>query len=128
MTGPALDFTGETPTFGTGRIGGFAAAVQNALVNLGTAQGSDPLYPERGTTLQQAAVEGRLIDLNSAQHNANFAAVDTLAFGRIHTEASDPGGVAAVQLEPADFNGSRVLIDALFTANDGTTVGIKTTL
>ncbi len=128
MTGIALDFTGELPELGTGKVAGFAATVQNALVNLGTGQGSDPLFPERGTTLQQDAVEGKLIDLNSAQHSSNFAAVDTLSFGKVYTATDDPDGLSTLQLAPADFTGSRVLIDALFTATDGRVVGVKTTI
>jgi hypothetical protein len=128
MKGIAIDFTGERPVFGSGQVSDFGAAVQNSLVNIGTQQGSDPIYPERGTTLQEDAVAGRLIDLNSAQHSSNFAAVDTLAFARAFTPADDPHSVASVQLEPADFTGSSLLIDAIFTSLEGATVGVKTTL
>lgn len=128
MTGIAIDFTGELPTFGTGKVSGFAASVQNALVNIGTAQGSDPVFPDRGTDLQKDAVEGRLIDLNAAQHSSNFAAVDTLAFLRSYTSPDDSTGLLAVQLEPADFTGTRLMIDAIFTSQGGATVGVKTAL
>lgn len=128
MNGVALDFTGDMPRFGTGRVEGFGATVQNALVNIGTGQGTDPVYPERGTTLQRDAVDGKLIDLNSAQHASNFAAVDTLAFTKTYTPESDTSNLSEVRLEPADFTGTRLMIDAIFTSVAGQTVGVKTVL
>lgn len=128
MKGVALDFSGAEPAFGAGATEAFDAAVQNALVNLGTVQGSDPLFPDRGTHLQRDAAEGRLIDLNTAQHSSNFAALDTVIFARQHTAETDPSALDALALEPAEFTGSRLKLDAICTARDGTVVGLKTTL
>jgi hypothetical protein len=128
VKGIAIDFTGSLPVFSTGQVDGFGSAVQNALVNIGTKQGSDVVFPDKGTTLQADAVAGKLVDLNSAQHSSNFAAVDTVAFSRTHTETDDPDGVIGAQLEPADFDSNSLLIDAIFTAGDGRTVGVKTNL
>lgn len=58
----------------------FSATVQNAIVNLGTRLGSDPIYPERGTNLFNDALGGRMVNEAWANHSANFAALRTLAF------------------------------------------------
>ena len=122
MTGIQVDFTGTSPVFGTS-VSGFQCVVQNALVGLGTAQGTDPVYPDRGTNLQKDAAVGRLIDLHSAQHASNFAALDVLAFSR-ETEAGDPSGLAQVLLSPAEFSGNGLQLEAKFLSIDGKSVGI----
>jgi hypothetical protein len=122
MTGVAIDFSGDKPALGTDRVQGFDAVVQNAMVNIATRQGTDPLYEERGTNLQLDASAGRLIDLNSAAHSSNFAALDTLAFSKA-TEADDPSGLSQVTLAPAQFSGGALSLEAKFQSIDGKSVG-----
>lgn len=128
MKGVGLIFGETGPVFDTQAVEGFAATVQNALVNLGTRQGSDPVFPERGTGLQADAAGGRLVDLMSAQHSANYAASDTVFFTRDFQEKTDPDALAGVKLEPADFDGQHLFLDARFEAADGRTIGVVATL
>jgi hypothetical protein len=123
MTGVMLDFTGARPMFGTTAVAGFQAIVQNAMVNIATRMGTDPLYPTRGTNLQTDAAAGRLIDLNSAQHSSNFAALETMTFSRA-TEGGDPDGLSQVLLPPAQFSGASLRLEAQFQSISGKTVGI----
>jgi hypothetical protein len=122
MTGVMIDFTGDQPALGSAKVEGFAALVQNAMVNIGTRQGTDPVYPDRGTNLQLDAAAGRLIDLNSAQHSSNFAALDTLSFSK-ETAGDETNGMEQVTLAPAEFTGAALSLEAKFQAADGQTVG-----
>ncbi len=122
MTGVQIDFI-SVPVLGSASVSGFQCVVQNALVNIGTRQGTDPVYDTRGTNLQKDAAYGRLIDLNSAQHSSNFAALDTLSFSR-DTEGGDPSGLAQVNLAPAEFSGNGLSLEAKFLSIDGKSVGI----
>jgi len=122
MTGVLIDFSGDKPVFGSAKVEAFQAIVQNAMVNIGTRQGTDPLYTDRGTNLQLDAAAGRLIDLNSAAHSSNFAALDTLAFSRA-TADNDPSGLSQVNLAPAQFSGGSLSLEAKFQSVDGQSVG-----
>lgn len=57
---------------------------QNAAVNLAQIRGSDRCFPDKGTRLLLAGVQGIIFDTQSAQHEANFAALDTLTFMQVH--------------------------------------------
>jgi len=122
MTGVLIDFSGDRPGFGTASVSGFQAVVQNAMVNIGTRQGTDPVFPDRGTNLQLDAATGRLIDLNSAAHSSNFAALDTMTFSRT-TDDGDQNGLSQVVLAPAQFSGGSLSLEAKFQSIDGKSVG-----
>jgi hypothetical protein len=128
MRGVALIFGEAGPTFGTAAVVGFEATVQNALVNLGTRQGTDPLYPERGTTLQKDASAGKLVELNSAQHASNFAASDTLFFLRDFDAVGDPDAISELKLAPANSDQKSLLLEATFLSADGRVLGLAATL
>ena len=53
---------------------------QKYLMNAATTNGTDKVFPERGTTLFASAIGGEIIDANAAIHVGNFAAIDTLHF------------------------------------------------
>ena len=53
---------------------------QNAVVNLLTEQGTDKIFPTRGTTVFQEAVSGGIISRQVATNVGNFAAINTLFF------------------------------------------------
>ena len=127
MTGVMIDFTGDRPTLGVAKVEGFGAVVQNSMVNVATRQGTDPVYPERGTNLQKDAAAGRMIDINSAQHASNFAALDTVSFSRL-VDKGDPSALTQATLAPAQFSGRSLSLEAKFQSADGQSVGITITV
>jgi len=104
-------------------VSGLAALAQNALVNIGTHAGSDPVFPTRGTGLMRAAVEGRLVNATTARHHANFAAVDTLFFMRGTDPAGETPRLARVWLTQESFDGARLTLSARFESTEGTSMG-----
>lgn len=88
----------------------FAATVQNAMVNLGTRQGSDPIYPDRGTRLWEDAVRGRMVNLAWANHSANFAALHTLAFIQNTEAASNANRLSDLRLLATEVKDQRLVL------------------
>lgn len=106
-------------------VTGFAASVQNGMVNLGQRKQSSPIFPEKGTGLHAAALRGVLISLTDATHHANFAAIDTLFFSReTDPDAEEDGALASVELEPIELASGRLRVRARFESNSGEAVGI----
>ena len=64
----------------TSSVNGKSNTEQKCLVNLVTENGSDFLYPARGTTLLADSINGLAYDKIEATHVANFAALDTEFF------------------------------------------------
>lgn len=106
----------------------FECTAQNALVNIGTRKGSDPMFPERGTDLLKTALSGAIVDLNSAAHASNLAAVDTLFFSRTWEQAGNTERMAKVQLDPLSIQDRCLQLDAVFTSTDGNQIGTSTPL
>ncbi len=104
---------------------GFAATVQNALVNLLTEQESDALFPDRGTALLQRSLDGGYVDTRAAAHQANFAASDTLFFGRNHDTADAGDKLAEVRLEVHKLNLVTMELRASFTSVAGVTLSYQ---
>lgn len=104
----------------------FETAVQNALVNVATDQGSDPLYPERGTNLLLDGVSGRLINNAWANHSANFAAVQTLVFCQTVDDPSDDHRLSNFLLAQAKIVGQKLTLSAQAVAADGQRAGLIT--
>ena len=126
MRGIKLNFFGGTPVFDfSDTVKDFDATVQNALVNLGTDLGTDPLYPDRGTYLLKDALQGRMINLQWANHAANFAAMRTMVFSKANELPSNPNALQTLSVKAASFNVSRLQFDIQATCVDGTTVGNK---
>ena len=65
-------------------VEGTRNTAQKCLINVGTINGSDSMFADRGTQLLAQAVRSELISENTAQHAANFAALDTLTFVRVN--------------------------------------------
>jgi len=105
-------------------VEGFAAAVQNAMVGIATAKGSDRIYPKKGTGLFTAAVSGALVDPVAAAHHSNFAAVDTLFFSRTTDYADSPHKLAKIKLTPVVFDGRQMDLSAEFTSLNGDVLGV----
>ena len=108
--------------------GDFECSVQNALVNLGSVQGGDKVFPDKGTDLLKTAVSGALFDLNSANHASNYAALDTLAFSKAADYQDNPEPITGMTLKPATFTGGVLTLDVKFTSSRGRTSGVITTL
>lgn len=110
-------------------VEGFGAVVQNGLVNIATEKGSDPSDSARGTDLLKDALEGKVASLLSAQHISNLAALDTIFYVR-GTDEIDTAEerLEALTLQPFDYDGASVRINAVFAGNQGTVVGTDTTL
>ena len=96
--------------------------IQNALVTVGTFLGSDPIFPDRGTELLDAAVRGALIDQASRRHYCNFAALDVLFFTRANDEQAAPR-VQVLEIIPESFDGKQMTAQSRFTFDDGVVVG-----
>lgn len=123
-----INFDADGASFGGGSVSGFAATVQACLVTLGCDQGSDPMFPTRGTNLRKAGASGALIDANSAQHASNFAAVDVLFFVGKKGDAGDPDNVATIKLQAATLTGQALTIKSQFTSIGGKTIGALATI
>jgi hypothetical protein len=105
-----------------GRVEGFKAVVQNALVNMLTENGTDMLFPTRGTNLFKKALAGGIFNYRSASHACNFAAVDTLFFSREFETADTADKLNRVDLEPSAFSLGSLDARAGFTSIDGRTM------
>ena len=81
MNGIRLSFNEGGPRFDfSSPVKQFDSTVQNALVNVGTDRGSDPIFLDRGTDLKIDGAQGRMATKIWANHSANFAALRTLSF------------------------------------------------
>lgn len=70
---------------------------QKVLINLVTANGTDKVFPTRGTRLLADSIYGRVYSKTGAVHVGNFAALDTIYFIR----STDPKDL---QNEPYTIN------------------------
>lgn len=105
-------------------VSGAECEIQNALVNIGTTQGSDALYPSRGTNLLTEAVKGAIVDMNSARHSANFAALFTLNFIQETLPTSmiqSADRITNLALTTAEFDGRQLILQL-----DGSTLDSRT--
>ena len=125
MRGIRISFDSAGPRFDFSVIArDFETTVQNALVNISTAAGSDPIYPDRGTDLLLDGVSGRLINNTWANHSANFAAISTLVFSQSVDDPSDPHRLQNLTLQGAKIRGQTLMLSAQATAVDGQKMGI----
>lgn len=77
---------------------------QKVLVNMVTAQGSDPVYPDRGTTMLIDSIRGQAYNRAGIIHIGNFAALDTISF----IKGTDPEEVASEDFTVRDINVSTI--------------------
>lgn len=128
MTGLKLDFTPEGINILTSEmVEGVWANIQGALVNVGTGRGSDKTFVDRGTQLFELAVRNGIPSPNEAQHQANFAAVDTLFFQREQERQTDADSPEALRLTPASLGAQRLELDLFYQTTDGRTFGLTET-
>lgn len=119
MRGIKVNFSAGGASFDFSKpVKDFDVTVQNALVNVGTALGSDPYFEERGTDLLLDGVQGRMVNAAWANHAANFAALKTLVFIQSQDSASDPYRLSNFRLQALRFTGQTVELRAkVFAAN-----------
>lgn len=108
--------------------GEFECAVQNALVNIGSVKGSDSVFEDKGTNLLKSALNGALVDLNSANHVTVAAALDTLLFSQATDYPDTTERLSTLALKPASFSGGVITIDAQFKSSLGRVSGSITNL
>jgi len=128
-----IDFQGDAPKLAFDRPAhGLENSIQNALVNIGTRFGDHNLHSKRGTRLLASGVRGLITSQQTAQHQANFAAIETTRFLEAVTEVElpDTDTISKISLIPKDLNveGGRVTLQASFTSNAGEQIGIISTL
>jgi hypothetical protein len=108
--------------------GELECAVQNALVNIGSVQGSDGVYPTKGTRLLRQALNGVMFDNNAATHASNYAALDTLKFIKAADYPDTVERITTMAIKPASYSQGRLVVDAQFTSSAGRVSGTLTTL
>jgi len=129
MKGLAIDFSAGGPKLNTVvAVEGFYTTVQNGMVNVGTTQGSDPIYPTRGTQLLRTALDGGIVNYTAARHASNFAALSALTFITSNEDAGATETLVDVTLAPAELDILHLKVDAQFTSSLGTVVGIVSNL
>lgn len=105
-------------------IRGFEAVCQSALVCTGTNQGSDPVFPLRGTNLLGRALKGAMFNTASREHEANFASLDVLLFFLEEDDQAVPTDrITRYSLEVTGFSEGRVRLNASFESSGGQTIG-----
>lgn len=129
IEGIKITFTEDGARLNWGeRVSGLYATAQKALVNLGTQEGSARVHPDRGTGLPAAVGSGGLLDLASAQHAGNFAALDTLFFLRATGVTDDPDMLAECKVIPSALSTQRLELGIQLTSNAGAKLGLVTPL
>lgn len=97
------------------KVTDFDATVQNALANIGTRQGTDRIYPDKGTSILKSAVEGKIAGLNVANHEAQLAAINTLFFSREYETSTNLSvKLGKVFLDTLSYDGAKLRINSAF--------------
>lgn len=98
------------------KVTDFDATVQNALANIGTRQGTDRIYPAKGTDILKSAVEGKIAGLNVANHEAQLAAINTLFFSREYETSTNLSvRLGKVFMDTLSYDGAKLRINSAFT-------------
>lgn len=98
------------------KVTDFDATVQNALANIGTRQGTDRIYPSKGTNILKRAVEGKIVGLNVANHEAQLAAINTLFFSREYETSTNLSvKLGKVFMDTLSYDGAKLRINSAFT-------------
>jgi len=111
-------------------VSGLDSTIQNALVNIGTINGSDYIYTDKGTKLLKTGLEGKIVGFSEANHESNMAAIDTLFFSRSQDiGATSTERIGQIKLTPVDYKDNKLSVNASFTDIANTrTVGTNISL
>lgn len=130
---------------------GFMGTIQNCLVNTLVELGSDTNHPERGTELEQDAINGYITNTTNLVHSCNFASERVKNFQnnylgtnyitnyiREKTSDSDQTNILiedqstlvsptiyAYRLAPQVYNLDSVKLQAQFESSEGEVVGLS---
>jgi hypothetical protein len=104
----------------------FNALVQNCLVNIATSQGSDLVYPEKGTELLKDGVLGFLTNTGAVVASSSFASTDTLFFIRQTDYEDTEESIEEILLEPVNFEVNFLELQSQFTSTQGQVIGLLT--
>ena len=77
---------------------------QKVLVNMVTENGSDKVFPNRGTKLLIDSINGKVYSKTGTVHVGNFAALDTIYFIR----STDPADIDGAAYTLSDINVSSI--------------------
>lgn len=131
MRGLKIDFVkGAIVINPAAEVTGFDTTVQNALVNVATRQGTDVIYPAKGTVLLKNAVAGKIAGINDANHEAQLASLQTLYFSREYeTSVKSTDKLEVMKMAPVSYDGQSLRLTVAFTdAANTRTVGTVTNL
>ena len=96
---------------------------QNAATIVSTLKGTDKMFPDKGTNLLLAGLRNEMFDSVSAQHIANFAALDTIVFCGKHTDPAYLSfGLSGLKLLVAELTTGYARFSAVLTFNNGETI------
>jgi hypothetical protein len=96
---------------------------QNALINVGTKQGSDKFSPTKGTDFLDSVKSANVIDVTEAQHICNFVARDTLRFVRKYI--TDANTLEDFTLKATHFTDQdKLVVEASSITTDNETLGV----
>lgn len=110
------------------QVGGFEATCQNAIINLLVEAGSDPVFSSRGTDLLLRGLSGRINNYRQAEHAANFAASDTLFFGREHDTGDASDKMRQIELTPVLTSATdNLTLEAAFLSVGGVNLSYRIT-
>jgi len=125
MRGSKINFSEGGPVFDfSGPLIDFDCTVQNALVNVGTDNGSDIYFLDRGTDLKKDGAQGRMINPAWTTQSANFAALRTLSFTQQTELQNNPFKLQSLTLRCRQIAEQAVVIEAQAVCIDGTVVGV----
>lgn len=111
------------------KVDGFDTTVQNSLINIGTRKGTDSVFASKGTDILIRALRGTIADGNEANSESVKASLDTLFFVRLYDPADQPDvKLGRVALEPVDYEGTFLKLNASFQSLDEQTKVGTTTL
>lgn len=116
------------------QVSGFASVAQNAFVNLGTEQGTDRMFPTKGTGLFRRALLGELLSPDERAHQTSLAAEQTRLFIRENERSRARALGAEVQpeyelqklgLQLASIDYRKIVFNAYAVSRTGQTVGVE---
>lgn len=124
MRGIRISFDEGGPKFNFGSVvKDFDATVQNALVNVGTDRGSDPVFADRGTDLKIDGAQGRMATLIWANHSSNYAALRTLSFVQQNDHPNNTWKLQSLTLRCEKLVQSTAILAVQAVSEGGTVVG-----
>lgn len=124
MIGIRLSFDDAGPRFDfSATVRDFDATVQNALVNVGTDLGSDPVFTDRGTNLKLDGAQGRMATKIWANHSSNFAALRTLSFSQQNDQTTNVWRLQSFSLQCSKLINTTAVLNVRAVSEGGTIVG-----